>query len=285
MLSQEERCFLLQHAYVPEHSAELIGYLSGGDPFLRLGYLCCVKEGRLMVVGYPLEEPPADLEGLLRALIREHRPRRISLIAPALPGTWAHACCERQRDHYYTLRLDKIAQPAPLRRVLRHAAERLQVVRGREMEKDHLKLGQEFVQRASPPERVRRLLLDLPRFVAGSEKAVVLEARDPRGRLSAFYVADLAPVRFATYVMGCHSKLAYVTGASDLLLQELVGLARETGKDYLHLGLGVSEGIRRFKEKWGARPSLPFEMCERTLRRPPLWEMIRMFQHKPKLGH
>jgi hypothetical protein len=39
-------------------------------------------------------------------------------------------------------------------------------------------------------------------------------------------------------------------------------MAREYGKGYINLGLGVNPGIRRFKEKWGGKPSLPYEFCE-----------------------
>jgi hypothetical protein len=31
---------------------------------------------------------------------------------------------------------------------------------------------------------------------------------------------------------------------------------------FLHLGLGVNAGIRRFKEKWGGAPTLAYEFCE-----------------------
>ena len=30
--------------------------------------------------------------------------------------------------------------------------------------------------------------------------------------------------------------------------------AREADKEYVHLGLGVNDGIRRFKTKWGGLP-------------------------------
>ncbi|MFZ3090961.1 MAG: hypothetical protein WA240_10125 [Nitrospirota bacterium] len=31
----------------------------------------------------------------------------------------------------------------------------------------------------------------------------------------------------------------------------MINLAKEHGKGYINLGLGVNNGIRRFKEKWG----------------------------------
>jgi len=43
----------------------------------------------------------------------------------------------------------------------------------------------------------------------------------------------------------------------------MIKLTGEHGKHTIHLGLGVNQGIRRFKEKWGGIPSLDYEFCER----------------------
>ena len=51
--------------------------------------------------------------------------------------------------------------------------------------------------------------------------------------------------------------------ASDLLFLEMIKLTRENGKKTINFGLGVNEGIRRFKEKWGGIPFLNYEFCER----------------------
>ena len=42
----------------------------------------------------------------------------------------------------------------------------------------------------------------------------------------------------------------------------MIRVARRQGKEFVHLGLGVNDGIRRFKSKWGGTPSLPYEMAE-----------------------
>ena len=43
-------------------------------------------------------------------------------------------------------------------------------------------------------------------------------------------------------------------GASDLLLHRIAEDARAEGKRFLNLGLGVNDGVRFFKEKWGGVP-------------------------------
>ena len=43
---------------------------------------------------------------------------------------------------------------------------------------------------------------------------------------------------------------------------EMIKLTKEHGKNTINLGLGVNQGIRRFKEKWGGTPYLNYEFCE-----------------------
>jgi hypothetical protein len=135
-------------------------------------------------------------------------------------------------------------------------------VRSREITKDHADLIVEFLEREKPGPRTERLFLGMAQYVARTRTAVVLTARDRAGAAAAFYVVELAAKHFATYVVGCHSKRHYVVGASDLLFADMITLAQAHGRAYIHLGLGVSEGIRRFKEKWGGVPRLRYEFCE-----------------------
>ena len=101
------------------------------------------------------------------------------------------------------------------------------------------------------------LFLKMPQCVASARHAFVLNAWDSKQSLAAFYVIDLAARDFANYIIGCYSKNYHVLGASDLLLFELIKLSAEYGKGYIHLGLGVNRGIRRFKEKWGGKTLTP----------------------------
>jgi hypothetical protein len=138
----------------------------------------------------------------------------------------------------------------------------------------HGQLMAEFIERIDPPLPVRRLMAKIPDYVAQAGDARVLNAWNRDNQLAAFYVVDLAAVRFANYIFGCYSKRNYVRGASDLLTWETVRLGRDTNKEFVHLGLGVNSGIRRFKEKWGGIPSLSYEMCELELRKPTLLDTL-----------
>jgi lysylphosphatidylglycerol synthetase-like protein (DUF2156 family) len=120
----------------------------------------------------------------------------------------------------------------------------------------------------------------MPDYIGHSSTAFVLNAREKKGKLCAFYVVDLAAGGFTTYVLGTYSKKNYVPHASDLLFLEMMELTREHGKDIINLGLGVNQGIRRFKEKWGGVPFLKYEFCEHRRESTKIASVMRILEGK-----
>jgi len=166
-----------------------------------------------------------------------------------------------------------------VKRNLKKAGRLLTVERAVHMGDAHHQLMQEFIERVSPPWRLKELFFKMPQYVASARHAFVLNAWDSKQTLAAYYVVDFAARNFANYIIGCYSKLNYVLGASDLLLFELIKMSAEYDKGYIHLGLGVNSGIRRFKEKWGARPTLSYEMCELVQKKPLILEVVRAIRN------
>lgn len=276
MLTADEEAYILDNAYVPEHCIHLMTHVSGGEPFLIDDFFICRKENWVILTGYPLKDnfSPDALEAVFARVRKEFRPEFVSLIAPRMPPALAEICRETGSDAYYTLDAQKPVIRSPVKRNLRKARQNLSVEFSSGMQDDHQELMHEFVGRTQPAERVKRLLFKMPGFVSEADMAFVLNARDKTNKLAAFYVVDLEARRFANYIMGCHSKKNYVLGASDLLLFELINLGLEHDKSYLHLGLGVNSGIRRFKAKWGAEPTRRYEMGELVLKKPTIFESI-----------
>jgi len=276
MISPEEKEFILSHAYIPEHSIPLMVGVSGGEPFLVDHYLCFLKEDWIIVVGYPLEEDfRADaLEAAFEKIKGRFRPHYASVMAPELPRALRDQSRRLERDHYYLLDLQGFRVKSDLRRTVKKASERLRVEHSNAFHPPHRRLMQAFLERVKPEDPVRKLLLQMPHYVAAAQNALVLNAWDREGRLAAFYVIDLAPRRFATYVIGCQSREPYAAGASDLLMSETVWISRDQGKQHVHLGFGVNPGIRRFKKKWGGVPDRPYEMCDLELKRPSLFDTL-----------
>ena len=283
MLTLEQENYILTHAYVPEHIVPLMTSLSGGEPFLIDGYFCCCKDDWVIFIGYPLQHEFIcdDFEAVLERVIKKFNAGCISLIAPELPRRLVTRCQEKDRDSFYTLKTRHPVIGSAVKRNLRKAGRLLTVERAARMGDAHDQLTQEFLSRVSPALRVKELFLKMPRYVASARDAFVINAWNSKQALAAFYVVDLAARDFANYLIGCYSKINYVLGASDLLMSELIKMSAEYGKDYMHLGLGVNSGIRRFKEKWGARPTIRYEMCELVQKKPLIMEIVRAVR---KLG-
>jgi hypothetical protein len=276
MLTADENAYILEQAYVPEHCVGLITRVSGGEPFLVDDFFVCLKNSWAILIGYPLDDrfTIKKLEAVVARIRKKFNPDCISLIAPELPASFASDCREKETDTYYTLETRKPVVGGALQRNLKKARRQLRVESSPRMQAAHRHLMQEFIERAKPPERVERLLFKMPEFVAGAEQAFVLNAWDSGNNLCAFYVVDLEALRFSNYIIGCHSKKNYILGASDLLLFELIDSSLQNGKHYIHLGLGVNAGVRRFKEKWGAVAARRYEMCELAFKKPSILSTI-----------
>jgi hypothetical protein len=279
MITEEEKRYILSNAYVPEHGVPLMTCLSGGEPFLLEDFFCCVGKGWVIVVGYPLQGDfrLRHLESFMEEVQRRFQPTYLWVIAPEPATFHKESCEEREEDFYYTLPVGRIKIKRNLQRLVEKAAERLRVEEARSMGKAHEELSSAFVERAKPPERIAELLFKAPALVNQCEDVLVLNAWTEEGLLSAFYVVDLSPQRFSVYVIGCHSKEHYVLGASDLLLHEMVRISEARGKETIHLGLGVNEGIRRFKTKWGGSPAIPYRMCGFVFKRGLLSSLLAGF--------
>ena len=264
MITPEEEAYILEKAYVPEHIVSLMALISKGDSFLIEDHLGFAKDNWLILVGYPLDEnfSRERCERILKQTLEAFRPEYLWFIGPEIPDALLNSSRERERDEYYRLDLGKTELKPSLQRMAEKASKELRVERAHAISKEHQALIAELLKREKLPPRVRELYRAMPDYVSHSSSACVLNARDKNEKLCAFYVVELGGKNFSTYVVGCHSKKHYVPHASDLLFLEMINLTREHGKNTINLGLGVNEGIRRFKKKWGGMPFLNYEFCE-----------------------
>ena len=282
MLTAGEKTYILEHAYVPEHCIGLMTHVSGGEPFLIDDYFICQKDNWIILIGYPFEDNfnTKNFEAVVFKIRERFRPDFVSLIAPEMPPALTSICQESESDAYFTLQTQNAVIRSPVKRNLKNARRYLRVESSSTMLVDHQKLMREFVERTQPTDRVKKLMFKMPEFVACADTAFVLNAWDKANNLAAFYVVDVEAKQFSNYIIGCHSKKNYVLGASDLLLFELINLNREYNKQYIHLGLGVNAGIRRFKEKWGGAPTRRYEMCELVFKKPTILESIKLLRKR-----
>jgi hypothetical protein len=264
MITSEEERDVLARAYVPEQIVSLMVLISKGEPFLIEDCLSYVRDNWLIFVGYPLESELSlgRCETLLKGLLDRFKPEYLWFIGQEIPPSLLRSSSERENDRYYNLDLRSIEIKKELKRAVQRAARDLTVERSEQMSKVHREMIEDFIKREKPSPRIKALFLAMPDYVRHSQSAAVLNAWDKKGKLSAFYVVELGAKTFATYVVGCYSRKHYVPQASDLLFSEMIHLAQEVEKPSINLGLGVNEGIKKFKEKWGGVPFLGYQFCE-----------------------
>jgi uncharacterized protein YbaP (TraB family) len=249
-----------EKAAVPEHSVRFMAAMSGGEPFLVWPYMFIAAEDWLLAVGYPLENnyTPKHFEEALAEALRRTAARDCWAICPELPERLKGRLCDK--DRYYVLALDTQI-PGRLERLAGRAAATLKVEEGHAFTPAHRRLWTEFLGRAALPPNVRELYAGTESVLQRAPGLSLLDAWDRDGNLAASLLLDSAPQRFTSYLLGARSRINFTPYASDLLFREMIRIARGNGKAFLHLGLGVNDGIRRFKTKWGGQPGMPYEMA------------------------
>lgn len=245
---------------VPEHSRPLLEAISAGRSFELDSHIFVADGDWLMAIGYPLEGEfsVSRFEDALGEAMRRVKPSDCFAIAPEMPEKLKEYV--QDRDVYYTL---DAASPVPakLRGPVRHAAERLRVDETREFSPEHRRLWAEFLSRIPLPPRIRQLYSGTASALRGGADLRLLNAWDAEGQLAACLLLDYSLPRHVSYVLGAHSKTHYVPHAPDLLFAEMLERARAEGKSTVLLGLGVNEGITRFKKKWGGVQDAPYELA------------------------
>ena len=257
MLSSEQEEYVLKYANVPEHIPSLVVGISKAEPFLQEDFIFFAKKDWLIFIGYPLEQnfQEEHFSQMLEAVVESFKPVHVWFIAPQIPESFSHPGQLIESDQYYRLDVGTFKLRRNLAREVKKARAKLFVEKSRSFSKEHDSLNHEFLEREALSPRVRELYLRVPEYLAHSSTSLLLSAWDGNHKLAAFHVLEFAAHKFLVYVIGCFSRQYYAPHASDLLFAEMIQAAKENGKEYIHLGLGVNDGIRRFKMKWGGTPS------------------------------
>ncbi len=260
---------ILHGAKVPEHSVHFMQAVSGGIPFVQDNYLCFAKDDWLSIIGYPLFGNNYSHETFLQAKEKAQQKTKASAcfaIAQDLPKELQSFI--QEKDVFFTLELKNHNISSALRREVNKAQEKLHIELSQDFSSEHRRLWTEFLGRAAMShtapmtKMVQKLFLTAPEVIKHPKTDLhFLNAWDKDGHLAATLLLDFAPKNFCSYLLGAHTKNHYTPHAADALFAQMIAIAREKDKNYIQLGLGVNEGITRFKRKWGGKEQLPFVLA------------------------
>ncbi|MCX7838534.1 MAG: DUF2156 domain-containing protein [Anaerolineae bacterium] len=271
MITSAERAHILARAYVPEHLPHYVTAISQTEPFLIGDFVAHVRgNAQLIFVGYPLDEN-FDAVRMLDALERARtrfKPSIVSILAPALPDA-LRDCTPLPPDEYYRLDVTTLVIPQKTRNMLTRARREVTIREGK-FGKEHQRLVEEFL-RAHHLDDATRAIFQRVHEYAKCPTVCVIEARNARGNLVAFDMADFGAAQYAFYMFNFRATQSNIPGASDLLLAHIIERARAEGKRYVNLGLGIDAGVTFFKRKWGAVPFLKHCACVQQSSRADAW--------------
>lgn len=274
MITPSERAYITKHAYVPEHLPDYVSAISGTEPFLFADFVVHVGANRLIFVGYPLGENWNETK-FLQALDRaktHFEPSMISIIAPELPSSLTEYTSSPP-DDYYRLKLAQLVVPKKTRNMLRRAQREVHIGIG-EFTREHKGLIKAFLRQHQFDDATRFIFQRVYEYVK-CDQAYIFDARNSRGNLVAFDVAEFGAQDYAFYMFNFRSSKYNIPGVSDLLLAQIVDHAQKQGKAHLNLGLGINSGVTFFKKKWGAVPFLKhITWVQESFGQGQWWEMI-----------
>jgi hypothetical protein len=273
MINAEERNYLRDHAYIPEHLPAYGETFSGGEAFLAEEYVCYVRENALLFVGYPLTEACGEeiLKSALEKAVKKFQPSRVTLVAPSFSEERGE---RRSPDFFYRLALNSARVPGKNKNMIRRAGRELAIQKHRHFASDHERLVQGFLASREVEEGIRTIFGRIEAYVSSSPNALIFDARDSGGNLAGFDIAEFGAKKYAFYLFNFRSPDVSVPGTSDLLLDALIREAQARGQGYLNLGLGINPGVIFFKKKWGAAPFLRHEIVLFSPSRPSLLKSI-----------
>jgi hypothetical protein len=209
----------------------------------------------------------------LDEVTRRFKPSEVALTAPTISPSIA-GCLKHPSDHYYRLDLSALSVPQKLRNMLRRAGQEISVERVKNFDREHRQMVNNFLN-SHPIDGATQLIFEkIPEYMSASNTAWAFDARNRKGELVAFDVAEFGPRHYALYMFNFSSRSRYVPGASDILLAEVIRHAKAEHKRYINLGLGINPGVIFFKKKWGGVPLLPYSFCLYTPSRVEILETL-----------
>lgn len=288
MLSQNELKYILENAYIPEHLPGYFQAFSKMEPFIEDKFLYYKLGDVISFIGYPLgagelylagqnrESVSKEMALVLEKIAEDHKPKEVKIIAPVelpLKGYKIDKTAA-QRDSYSVLNAENLKIPSKVKNMVNRAGRELEIALSRDFSLQNHKLLLEFLKEKRLSETAGNFFHNMPDYVIYSSSPLVINAyrsgRRIRDELLGYNIVDFSKGDFCFYLFNITgNEEDYVPGTSDLLLYEMIQLAKKEGKKYINMGLGINKGIKKFKEKWGAKEFIQYNFM--SYKKPAPW--------------
>ncbi|MCS7281454.1 MAG: hypothetical protein NZ583_07530 [Desulfobacterota bacterium] len=256
------------NAYVPEHIYPYVTSILKGEAFFFKPFLWYETSGLVFVVGYPISGN-FDREVFLCLIENLRRERPHSKVSAILPYPLQDTK-PKSSDFYYILDLREVRISQKTKNMIKRAKREVTFELQKDLTIDHLRLIDEFLKEKLLNPQMSKIYRQISAYVEKSDHSTIISAYDKKGSLIAFSIVDTSSSDYAFYMFNIRTKKDYVPGTSDLLFEVMIDLSKAESKRFINLGLKINEGIGFFKEKWGAKPHLPYYLYEWEANKKPM---------------
>ena len=258
MIGPDQLARVSAEAVVPEQVVVYVRAVAGSRARMVGSCVGYESNGRFVLIGYPLHDP-LDTDAMVHSVTQSlsiSGLRQITVVGPVRPPQ-TPADIRSHEDAYQALRLPAPPPGQKLRNLLRRSGRELNIDKGRCLSSDHIALVQRYLDDRLLAAGTRHIFTKISDYIEASPTSLVVSARRSDGQLAAFGVGEYVSLHTAFFVFCFRNPPVAPPGSADLVLAELLVEAEARGQARMNLGLGVNEGIRFFKRKWGGDFFLP----------------------------
>ncbi len=285
-------------AFTPDQMLPYVQAVSAVHSHVFHDVLVHTQGAHAIVVGYTLHKPwwqqkniSQHLESTLHKLCAQQDLEHITVLATHRPVMAPpHALCHE--DTYYFLPLPLNTQAAAnALQMSRRALPHIHIVQSHGEQAwtgAHQELMLSYLQKPHISKEMGLIFQRLGNYCRAVPELRLFSAYDKSNqKLLGMALGDFSSLQTAFYMFAFRHANA-IPGVSEALLLALVHEAEQRGYASCNLGLGIHDGIRFFKEKWGAQAALPLVESSWALtpqispspKSTPAWQWLRNLWRK-----
>ncbi len=246
-------------------SDQLLNYVSsvsGVQSELMGNYVVHRQYDNIIMIGYNLENPHSveQLDIIIEQLVMEQNVKTFTVLAPIRPNIAPKEAISSEEDAYWFLDLPISKLNFKVKNMIVKANDKINIIKTNgkgAWTTEHQELMLSYIKTKIMDSALCSILQGLGKYLITSPQVELFSAYDKNNKLMACALADFSSFNTSFYMFAFRKKNSF-PGVSDAILYAILNEASARGYVKCNLGLGINDGIRFFKQKWGAKPILPF---------------------------
>ncbi len=257
-------------AITPDQLISYVSSVSNAKSELIGDYILHKQGQNFILVAYSLQDPhnTEHLDEVIAQVLAQNEVYTMIVLAPIRPKS-APVNAVSIEDSYWFLPIPWPKINLKTRNMLKRAERELYIKTTNSLNawtSEHQELMLSYIRNKGMDSALCTIMQGIEKYLLNEKGAELFSAYSKLdNRLLGCAVADFSSYTTAFYMFAFKEEIVPVQGSekivpgiADALLFALIKDAQSKGYTQCNLGLGINDGIRFFKQKWGAEARLPF---------------------------